>query len=377
MGDLDCSRCGSVVLATSNFCGMCGQACRDLDSRSDATTRSCGSALEDEVALAGRSRSSRALLLSLQSAAVGGHPELAGDETPPHMRRLWTLDVPHRVDPFSLRSGRPPRVLMLSSPHLKNRGVSIVGDHMDLILDNGGLPVIIPRTTKCASHLSEYLPMDGLIIAEGNALCDEMLQKYGCSVPGLVGDEPLESASRGPSGDFDVSQDELEFALLRLALAAKCPILAVSRGSQMLNSMRGGSFMRDVRAEVGDQVPHAGPGSDGTCDSLRHSISVKAYTPMEEWFSDSLGTTEELLVNSDHCQAVEQLGENLVEMARAPDGVLEAFYDPSYNVDEGKFVVGLQFHPGRMLSDYPGCAEVYKAFVEASWAYKALQDCSA
>ena len=49
------------------------------------------------------------------------------------------------------------------------------------------------------------------------------------------------------------------------------------------------------------------------------------------------------------------LGAGLREMACAPDGVTEAFYDEHYDPEQGRYVVGLQFHPERMLEDYPGC----------------------
>jgi len=40
--------------------------------------------------------------------------------------------------------------------------------------------------------------------------------------------------------------------------------------------------------------------------------------------------------------------------------LIEAYYDP-----EAAFVVGLQFHPERMLKDYVGNLNVWKAFTAA------------
>ncbi len=48
-------------------------------------------------------------------------------------------------------------------------------------------------------------------------------------------------------------------------------------------------------------------------------------------------------------------------MAHADDGLIEAFYDP-----EAAFMVGLQFHPERMLKEYTGNLKVWKAFAAAS-----------
>ncbi|GAB2215552.1 hypothetical protein Drorol1_Dr00019940 [Drosera rotundifolia] len=46
---------------------------------------------------------------------------------------------------------------------------------------------------------------------------------------------------------------------------------------------------------------------------------------------------------------MKRLAQRFVPMAFAPDGLIEGFYDPDYyNPEEGKFIMGLQFHPERM-----------------------------
>jgi gamma-glutamyl-gamma-aminobutyrate hydrolase PuuD len=47
-------------------------------------------------------------------------------------------------------------------------------------------------------------------------------------------------------------------------------------------------------------------------------------------------------------------------MAHADDGLIEAYYDPA-----AKFVVGLQFHPERMLDEHAGNLRVWQAFARA------------
>jgi hypothetical protein len=52
-------------------------------------------------------------------------------------------------------------------------------------------------------------------------------------------------------------------------------------------------------------------------------------------------------------QGVKRLAERFQPMAYAPDGLVEAFYDPDvYNPEEGKFILGLQFHPERMRHEH-------------------------
>mmetsp|Transcript_62590 Transcript_62590/g.162457 ORF Transcript_62590/g.162457 Transcript_62590/m.162457 type:complete len:378 (+) Transcript_62590:90-1223(+) len=303
----------------------------------------------------------------------------ADSDIMPHMvptrsrvRKAQEVEQLQAVLGFQIRV-QPPRILCVSRRHMrKNKYVDIVGEyHLDLVQGFGGVPVIIPRTTHTLQHLMQYLPMDGLLVAEGNDMSDGTLLKYGCCIPGrLDGEDAQKFAS---DTEFDLSKDELEFALMKFALAKGCPILGLCRGSQMLNVMRGGTLIGDIESEVGHEIVHLLDGSDPAYDSHRHPIRVTPGTPLAGWFADDLGTSGELLVNSYHHQGVKKLGEGLVEMAWAPDGVLEGFYDPTYDPESGRFVVGLQFHPERMLQDYAGCAEVYKAFGRACWAYQRSQ----
>lgn len=69
-------------------------------------------------------------------------------------------------------------------------------------------------------------------------------------------------------------------------------------------------------------------------------------------------------------------------MAFASDGLMEGFYDPdAYNPEEGKFIMGLQFHPERMRQhdldefDYPGCPAAYQVcvFLKIVWLHLQLK----
>mmetsp|Transcript_1135 Transcript_1135/g.2300 ORF Transcript_1135/g.2300 Transcript_1135/m.2300 type:complete len:388 (+) Transcript_1135:61-1224(+) len=266
---------------------------------------------------------------------------------------------------------RGPRVLCVTRRYeRKGKFVDFVGEyHLDLIQEFGGVPIMLPRTAQTLSSLMEFLPMDGLLVVEGNDMSDDVLQKYKCTVPGrLEGEGAAKFAS---DTEFDVPKDELECALMRLALHSGCPILGLCRGSQMLNVLRGGTLIGDIASEVENAIEHLQPAGP-TYDSFRHPIHVNGKTPLAEMFRDSIDSSAggDLMVNSYHHQGVKMLGSGLVEMARAPDGVLEAFYDQAYCPRDGKYVVGLQFHPERMLGDYPGCKRVYEEFLRACHSFR-------
>jgi gamma-glutamyl-gamma-aminobutyrate hydrolase PuuD len=65
-------------------------------------------------------------------------------------------------------------------------------------------------------------------------------------------------------------------------------------------------------------------------------------------------------VNSYHHQGIRRLGRRFTPMAFAADGLVEAFHDP-----RAEFVVGLQFHPERMLEEAAGNRRIWKAFGSA------------
>lgn len=123
--------------------------------------------------------------------------------------------------------------------------------------------------------------------------------------------------------------------------------------SQMLNVVCGGTLFGDVRKEKDSELIHINPGEH--YDDYRHPVSIVPETPLAKWYGE-----HEINVNSYHHQGVRRLARRFRSMAHAPDGLVEAYYDP-----KAPFVVGLQFHPERMLHEYSGNLEVWKAFTRA------------
>ena len=70
--------------------------------------------------------------------------------------------------------------------------------------------------------------------------------------------------------------------------------------------------------------------------------------------------TTELEVNSYHHQAIDRTGAGLVVGATAPDGTIEAVWDPT-----AEFCVGVQWYP-RVLTHRPDQASLFDGLVAAS-----------
>jgi putative glutamine amidotransferase len=120
-------------------------------------------------------------------------------------------------------------------------------------------------------------------------------------------------------------RDAFELELARRALERGLPILGICRGMQILNVVRGGTLL-------GDATPHPG-GEWDRWDRVRLSV-IDGTDPPEHpghtitvapdsRLAAALGTAS-IWVNSYHRQAVDRLGEGVVPVAWAEDGVVEA-----------------------------------------------------
>ncbi|CAI0450996.1 unnamed protein product [Linum tenue] len=285
-----------------------------------------------------------------------------------------------------------PRVLIVSRRTLrKNKFVDFVGEyHLDLIVGYGAVPVIVPRVTGVHMLLDSFEPIHGVLLCEGEDI-DPSLYAADADAAGLSPEE-FEEVKRLHASDtaVDREKDSIELSLAKLCLERNIPFLGICRGSQVLNVACGGTLYQDVEREL-SKSPAGGSVATkhidyDNYDGHRHPIAVAEGTPLRDWFRDSLveeegggggGDGMGIWVNSYHHQGVKRLAQRFVPMAFGPDGLVEGFYDPdAYNPEEGKFIMGLQFHPERMRDpdtdrfDYPGCPRAYQEFVKAVIAYQ-------
>ncbi|KAK6125432.1 hypothetical protein DH2020_040826 [Rehmannia glutinosa] len=275
-----------------------------------------------------------------------------------------------------------PRVLIVSRRSVrKNKFVDFVGEyHLDLIVRYGAVPVIVPRVTGVHMLLDSFEPIHGVLLCEGEDIDPSLYE----SETSNLSSEELEEIRTLHASDtaIDKEKDTIELRLAKLCLERNIPYLGICRGSQVLNVACGGTLYRDIGKELTDKVSECQRVLHmdyENYDVHRHPIRILENTPLYEWFRDCLEENGkmEIWVNSYHHQGVKRLAQRFVPMAFSPDGLIEGFYDPdAYNPEEGKFIMGLQFHPERMRRldsdefDYPGCPFAYKEFVKAVIAYQ-------
>ena len=124
-------------------------------------------------------------------------------------------------------------------------------------------------------------------------------------------------------------RDDAELALLQGALERDMPVLAICRGSQVLNVARGGDLVQHLPEVVGDERHKHTPGVFAD-----HDVDVHEGTRLAELLG------ERAPVKSHHHQGFGALGDGLREAARAEDGTVEAIEDPSK-----RFALGVLWHP--------------------------------
>jgi gamma-glutamyl-gamma-aminobutyrate hydrolase PuuD len=231
-----------------------------------------------------------------------------------------------------------PAVLVVTRRTIrKNKFIDYVAEaHLALLVRLKTLPVMVPVVEGARACLPGYLAdMRGLLLVEGEDIEPKHFKATRENYSHLEKTHPL--------------KDEIEMELIRQALRMSLPILGICRGSQLLNVVCGGTLYGDVQKEKKSRLKHI---NFDRYDSYRHPISIVAGSPLEKWYA-----RKALRVNSYHHQGIRDLAPRFQPMAYAKDGLVEGFYDPKEN-----FVVGLQFHPERLLEEPAGNWRIWKAF---------------
>jgi putative glutamine amidotransferase len=205
---------------------------------------------------------------------------------------------------------------------------------------SGAVPVVMPPLADeaVASLLDRF---DGICLSGGP---DIDPTSYG------AGPHP----ELGPT---EPDLDRFELAVGAEADARGMPILAICRGTQTLNVLRGGTLhqhLPDLSSEISHRQREPG-------EQTSHSIAIEP----ESRLAEVVGTTT-LDVNSFHHQAIQRLGDGLRISARAPDGTVEAVEDPGRT-----FVIGVQWH-AETLVHRPFERALFSRFVEVCRAGAAL-----
>lgn len=218
----------------------------------------------------------------------------------------------------------------------EKRGLWMRPGYLDVLYACGAIPLVLPFDS------------DAVDVEQMLGICDGLILTGGPDVnPRLYGEKPLPEC-----GPIQPIRDELEYRLLDKALVGDMPLLAVCRGSQILNVYLGGTLYQDLATQLPGTINHAmEPPFETPC----HKVFLEKGEPLHK-----LLQVDELPVNSIHHQAVRRVAPELVPLARSNDGVIEGTWMP-----DKRFVWGLQWHP-EWIWDVDGRQrQIVQAFVEA------------
>ena len=195
----------------------------------------------------------------------------------------------------------------------------------------GGRALLVPPGDDGVEETLDAL--DGLILSGGN---DVDPASYGAE-------------SHAETGGVRPERDRAELALLEGALARDMPVLAVCRGSQLLNVARGGDLVQHLPEVVGDEKHRETPGVFSA-----HGVRVDPASRLGTLVGDRAP------VQSHHHQGFGRVGGGLRETAWADDGTLEAVEDPSK-----RFALGVLWHPEEGEDE-----ALFRGLVEEAAAYR-------
>jgi putative glutamine amidotransferase len=186
----------------------------------------------------------------------------------------------------------------------------VPADYVAAVRKAGGRPLLVPPDEAVEETLDV---LDGIIFSGG-----------GDINPATYGQEP-HPETKGVLHE----RDDAELTLLEAALERDMPVLAVCRGSQVLNVARGGELHQHLPEVVGHDDHKHTPG-----EYADHHVELVPQTRL----GALLG--ERAPVKSHHHQGFSRVGDGLVEAAYAEDGTVEALEDP-----EKRFALGVLWHP--------------------------------
>jgi gamma-glutamyl-gamma-aminobutyrate hydrolase PuuD len=204
-------------------------------------------------------------------------------------------------------------------------------DYVRAVERAGGRPLLVPPSEEGLEETLESL--DGLVFSGGSDLDPDL---YG-------------QPAHPETVDVVPERDRAELTLLTAALARDLPVLAICRGSQVLNVAAGGDLVQHLPDDVGHDGHKHTPG-----EFAEHDVALDEGTRL----GALLGA--QAPVKSHHHQGFGRLGSGLRVAAHAEDGAVEAVEDPSR-----RFALGVLWHP-----EAGDDLKLFEALVEEAARYR-------
>ena len=209
--------------------------------------------------------------------------------------------------------------------------VFVRANYVNAILENGGIPLIIPSTIAIQDAKYLVAGLDGILFIGGQDV-DPKCYGEECQIDytevlgsGIPYQRPLRDQP-------NYARDIFEIELYNVAKQRKLPIVGICRGYQLINVAEGGSLFQEIAI---NEVIHTMAANDIVPD---HEIMIAENSHAHEVFGSMCFVT-----CSIHHQGIKALGANLVATGFAKDGLIEVIE----SADPEHFLLGMQGHPER------------------------------
>ena len=186
----------------------------------------------------------------------------------------------------------------------------------------GAVPVLLPASGDACDILTLLSRLDGIILTGSRSNVQ----------PSLYGGPP--HAEGTPE---DPARDGVTLPLIRAAIRAGLPLLAICRGMQEMNVALGGSLHQRIQ-DLPGRMDHSTPMQPNSRVRTGKAHSVRV-TP-GGWLHRVAGSAT-IAINSLHNQGVDRLAAGLAVEGVASDGTIEAVRVAT----APGFAVGVQWHP--------------------------------
>jgi len=256
--------------------------------------------------------------------------------------------VPNEPVPQSARTAPLVGVQCCTRPLRGQPTHAVVEKYIRAILEGAdAVPLLVPALDDLAPE-TLVAQLDGLLLPGSRS--DVSPEHYGGPPP-------------APERETDPARDRSALPLIRAALAADLPVLAICRGIQEVNVALGGTLHSAVHAVSGRLDHRAEP--DLPLDE-RYAYDAHDVRLAPGGLFATLAGAETVAVNSLHYQGIDRLAPDLIVEATAPDGQIEAVRAPT-----ARFFVGVQWHPEHRAADNAFSRALFRAFGEACRAHAA------
>ena len=156
----------------------------------------------------------------------------------------------------------------------------------------------------------------------------------------------------------DDLRDTREIKMMEICCSLNMPILAICRGEQLYSVFNGGSLIVDIPKDTQSHIEHR---SINGVDS-QHEITIQPNTLLR-----TIASSDTLIVNSSHHQAVKELPNMFTISAITEDGIIEAFeWSPTC---DNPFLLAVQWHPERLEYSHPCSLPIARHFLMEAESY--------